>query len=272
MPVSSGSRSAIILLSALLILPAAAQDAERIDFAGGAFTITETADAEKVLAFNGKELARDYFISLDRVADVSGTDVAFFSVGPGGNACAPHTVMAWMPEGGEIETAALDDDCDSPAAAIGDYGVFFVPYLLPGATGDVTVWTPDEGFSLHGALSYAPQPGTDWASFDPAGVSHPMDLFRNAGVYAAAQALLGDELADVAIGLGVAGAPEIAADGLVSARGCVPHACGLSDSFIVVDSKARSVMIAQQGEPAARFWPARDRWPAAAAALIPADF
>lgn len=254
------------------VVTALAQEAERIEFAGGAFTITETDDSEKVLAFDGKELARDYFVSLDRIAPVGGTDVAFFSVGPGGNACSPHTVMAWVPADGGIETAALNDDCDSPAVAISDYGVFFVPFLLPGANGDVHFWAPDEGFSLQGVLAYAPDPDTGWGTFDPATLSHPMDVFRNAEIYAAAQALLGDALTEVATGLSVSGKPDISADGLVSGRGCVPHACSLSDTFLVIDTKVRALFFAQQDEPANRYWPARDLWPAAAAALIPSDF
>ena len=256
----------------LSLVPAVAQEVERIEFAGSAFTITETDDAEKILAFDGKELARDYFINLDTIASVGGTQVAFFSVGPGGNACAPNTVMAWKPDGGAIETAALDDDCDSPVAAVSDYGVFFVPYLLPGEVDQVHSWTPEEGFSLQGTLSYAPEPGTGWQTFDPSALSHPMDVFRNADIYAAAQALLGDDLTDVATGLSVSGAPDISADGLVSGRGCVPHACSLSDSFIVVDKTARAIFLAQQDEKANRFWPAREKWPAAAVALIPSDF
>lgn len=278
MSLPSKAFAAAIILSSAFALgalaggPALAQEPERIDFAGGAFTITETEDAEKILAFDGRELARDYFVSLERIADVAGTAVAFFSVGPGGNACAPATVMAWKPEGGDIKTAALDDDCDAPAAAVGDYGVFFVPYLLPGETGEVHVWTPAEGFSLHGMLAYAPEPGTGWDTFDPAGLSHPMEALRNAGVYTAARALLGDGLADVAIGLSVASAPETSAGGLVAGRGCVPHACGLSDTFIVVDKAARAVFFAQQDEGATLYWPARGNWPAAVAALLPSDF
>ncbi len=268
-PIRTFLLSTALSLSAVAAL---AQDDERIEFAGSAFTITETGDAEKILAFDGKELARDYFINLDRIADVDGTSVAFFSVGPGGNACAPSTVMAWKPDGGEITTAALDDDCDSPAAAISDYGVFFVPFLLPGETGLVHVWTPAEGFSVHGALNYAPEPETGWGSFDPAALSHPMDALSNADIYAAAQALTGDELPDVARGLSVSGKPDVSAGGLVSGRGCVPHACSLSDTFIVIDKAARAVFLAQQDEKATRYWPARDKWPAAIAALIPSDF
>lgn len=259
-------------LAALLAWPAAAQDdaAEPIPFAGGELTVTETEDFEKILAFDGRELARDYFVMFDRIASVGGTDVAFFSVGPGGNACAPAAVMVWKPQAGEVTSAALDDECDTPAAAISDYEVFFVPYLLPGATADVRVWNPQEGFRMHGRIAYAPEPDTGWDTLDQAALSHPMDLFRNAAIYAAAQSLLGDELGDVALGLGTSSMPT-EAGGLLYARGCVPHACGGSDTFMVVDRDAQALYFAQQGDQKS-YWPARDQWPQAAAALIPSDF
>src|SRR5690606_16822896 len=124
---------------------------------------------------------------------------------------------------------------------------------------------------VHGHLTYAPEPGTNWAGLEPASLAHPLDLFRNADVYAAAQRLLGDDLSDVTMGLGTAGRPEEAGDGVVQARGCVPHACGGSDTFVVVDTRAQSLYFAQQGEET-RYWPARADWPAAAEALIPSDF
>lgn len=264
---------AIALVSAFVTLPAFAQDDDPapVPFAGGEFTITETDDLDKILAFDGEELARDYVVMFDRIADVGGTEVAFFSVGPGGNACAPSVVMVWKPQDGGVQSATTGDDCATPAPAVSDYEVFFVPYLLPGDTAELRVWNPDEGFRLHGSLAYAPEPDTSWASFDPATISHPLDLFRNAAIYTAAQALLGDDLSTVAMGLGTAGQPEPEAGGLLAARGCVPHACGGSDTFVVVDPTAQALYFAQQGDTTA-YWPARDQWPDAAASLIPSDF
>ncbi|MFN4272385.1 MAG: hypothetical protein ACK4F5_06200 [Aliihoeflea sp.] len=261
-------------LVACLGLPVVAmaqpQEAERIPFAGGELTITQTEDYDRILAFDGRELARDYMVFFDRTADVRGTEVAFFSVGAGGNACAPAVVMVWEARG-EVTSESTEEDCRTPAPAITDHAVFFVPYLMPGATADVLIWTPDDGFSLHGRLAYAPKPGTDWDNFVAAAVYHPLDFFKNAAILDAAQALLGDDFADVVAGLGVSSEPDEEPGGLVTGRGCVPHACSLSDTFMVIDPTARQLFFAQQGEPT-RFWPSRAEWPAEAAALIPSDF
>lgn len=264
---------AALAMTVCAAMPVAAQSAEpeSFDFADGKLTITETEDFDKVLAFDGKELARDYFVMFDRTATVGDTDVAFVSVGPGGNACAPATLMIWKPEGGEITATSGGDGCETPSPALTDYDVFFVPYLMPGDSADVRIWNPQDGFRLHGRISFVPQPNTDWASFDPAAVGHPIDLFGNADIYAAALALTGDELSDVTMGLITAGKPDVTDAGVLYARGCVPHACGGSDGFIVVDKQAKAVFIAQQGEET-RYWPERSHWPEAAVSLIPSDF
>lgn len=270
------SAATLALAFGLAAAPASAQDddVERIPFAGGELTITQTEDFEKVLAFDGRELARDYFVFFDRIADVSGTDVAFIYVGPGGNACAPAVAMVWQAEDGEVRADIEgEDDCGAPAPAIADSGVFFVPWLLPGETADVRAWAPEEGFRLHGTIAYAPEPGTDWAALDGETIGHPLDFFRNADLYAAAQAVLGDELETVALGLATASSPERGADGVWAGTGCVPHACGASDSFIAVDARARAVYFAQkQDEGPALFWPERETWPAAVSQRVPDGF
>lgn len=267
---------AAALLLALACTPAAAQadDAERIAFAGGELTITELPDFEKVLAFDGRELARAYFVSFDKIASVSGTEVAFVSVGPGGNACAPAVALIWQDQDGEVQSEiAGEDECAVPTPAISDYAVFFVPYLLPGQEADVRYWIPGEGLRVHGRLAYAPEPGTTWAELGESEIRHPLEFLRNADLYAAAQALLGDALEDTARGLGVSGAPERGADGVWVGTGCVPHACGVLDSLIAVDPDARALYFAQkQDEAATRFWPERTQWPAAIAQRIPDGF
>src|SRR5690606_41180935 len=102
----------------------------------------------------------------------------------------------------------------------------------------------------------------DWSS----------DVCSSDLIYAAAQKLLGDELSSVVTSLVVSGQPDLSGN-LLSARGCVPHACGSADGFIVVDKAAKAIFIAQMGEDGVtRFWPDRARWPDAAAALLPQGF
>jgi hypothetical protein len=250
----------------MAVTAAWAQDAaapEKYPFEGGTLTITPTSDLDKVLAFDGKELARNYDVSLDRIVEVNGVKVALFAVGDGGNLCPPSTLIVWKPEGADIKSETVGGDCGGPSPAATTAGIYFVPYLLPGASGDVREWTPDKGLQAVGHLSYAPEPGTTWDNLDPAKLDSITDALKNESVYEAAKKLLGDKLTDVTTGLLVGGGTESTASGAFYAAGCVPHDCGGADGFMAVDPKGHKLYFAQradEGKIAA--WPSVKKWPA----------
>ena len=252
----------------LAFSPALAQEQkepEKIPFEGGTFTITETEDLDKILAYDGKELARNYVAYYERTVDLNGTKVAIFDVGGGGNACGPATVLAWKTEAGVQSTTVGDGDCGTPPPAATGDALYFVPYLRPGATAPVRVWSPAGGLKIAGELSFTPQPGTTWADVKPEAITYTTDFFANAELYAAAQALLGAQLEEVALGLLVSSGPEETASGILFASGCVPHACGSADAFIGVDVSGKKLYFAQQGDtPEPKTWPALAEWPAEA--------
>lgn len=261
--------SAVFAVAAFAFLansPALAQqqkEPEKIPFEGGTFTITETEDLDKVLAYDGKDLARNYVAFYERTVELNGTRVAIFDVGDGGNACGTATVLAWKTQAGIQSTIVGADECGTPPAAATGDALYFVPYLRPGTTALVRVWSPEEGLKVAGELSFVPQPGTVWADIRTENITYPGDFFANAELYAAAKALLGNDLEQVALGLAVAGEPEKTASGILIASGCVPHACGSSDSFIGVDVAGKKLYFAQQGDaPQPKTWPALTEWPA----------
>lgn len=254
------------LLSLALCGAAAAQDekAEPIPFGGGSLTITQPEEGgERILAFDGKELASNYVVLFDRMARVEGLDVALFDVGNGGNACGPAKVMVWKSETGIESVTVGEDDCGAPAAAVTDDAVYFVPWLTPGASSPVKKWSPSHGVSLAGRLIYEPEPGTGWKDVDPSKYDNIIDAFHNEAVYAAAQKLLGTKLVEVTTGLLVGGGTEKSPSGIIYASGCVPHACGVSDGFMAIDVAGEKLYFAQQGDNDKNAaWPTLDTWPA----------
>jgi hypothetical protein len=261
-------------LSALSLaaLAAFAQDEPQapIPFEGGTLTITETEDLDKVLAFDGKELARNYVVFYDKTVEVNGTKAALFAVGDGGNQCGPAEVLVWKQADGDIRTQAVGEECGAPPAAITDSSIYFVPYLLPGATDAVQQWAPDTGLQVVGTIAYAPQPDTGWEDLDPTKFEYMIDAMKNAAVYAQAQQLLGDQLLDLVTGLQTGGSTETTQSGIYYASGCVPHACGSADSFMAIDPKAKRLYFAQQGDDPQKpsTWPTLDGWPDEIAELM----
>ncbi|MEO5324685.1 hypothetical protein PV773_15305 [Mesorhizobium sp. CC13] len=255
---------ASIALAGSLSVQALAQSDEPVEipFEGGTFTINETEDLDKILTYDGKELARNYVAYFERTVDLNGTKVAIFDVGDGGNACGPATVLAWKTEAGIQSTIVGADECGTPPAAATSDALYFVPYLRPGSKAPVRSWSPQDGLKVAGELSFTPQPGTTWADIAPDKITYPADFFANAELYAAAAALLGDQLEQVALGLSVSGEPEKTASGVLFASGCVPHACGSADAFIGVDAAGKKLYFAQAGDtPEPKTWPALAEWP-----------
>lgn len=255
----------LALFAALLASPAAAQETPptSVPFEGGTLAIAETPDFEKVLTFDGKELARAFVVFYDRTIELGGVNVALFDVGDGGNACGPATLIVWKPEGGEIETVTAGDDCGAPPAAATADALYFVPYLIPGASKDVQVWSPENGLAIAGRIAFVPQPGTGWADFQPGDLGNIVEAFDNEAVYAAGADLLGDDLESFSTGLLTGGGIEATPSGIAYARGCVPHACGISDAFMAIDAKGRKLYLAQQDDGAEpKAWPSLSTWPA----------
>ena len=236
---------------------------QKVPFEGGTLTVTETPDYDKILDFDGKELARNYVVYYDRTVELGETKVALFAVGDGGNQCGPATVLVWKPKGGDIRTETVGEDCGAPPAAATADSLYFVPWLTPGRSAPVQVWTVEGGLRQAGMLAFAPQPDTGWADLDPKKLDNIVQAFDNAAVYAAAKKLLGANLEEYATGLLTGGGTETLPSGIFYASGCVPHACGGSDSFMAVDRAKKALYFAQQSEnPAKSTWPPIKAWPA----------
>ena len=137
-----------------------------------------------------------------------------------------------------------------------------MPYLLPGDSKPALQWSPTEGLTTSGNLTYTPESGTDWKDVDPSKYDNIIDAFHNEAVYKAGQALLGNDMPDMATSLLVGGGTEKTASGAFYATGCVPHDCGGNDGFMAIDPAKQKVYFARRGdngEPQA--WPALKDWP-----------
>lgn len=236
-----------------------------IPFEGGQLTITQEEEyGERVLAFDGKELARNYDVFFDKIVEVGGVKVALVDVGDGGNQCGPAKVIVWKPEGGTIQTTTVEqDECGAPPAAISDSAIYFVPYLLPGDSKPALQWSPTDGLTTSGNLTYMPEPGTDWKDVDPSKYDNIIDAFHNEAVYRLAETLLGKDMPDMATSLLVGGGTEETASGAFFASGCVPHDCGGNDGFMAVDPVKHKLYFASRGDkPEPDAWPAVSTWPA----------
>lgn len=236
-----------------------------IPFEGGQLTITQPEqDGEKVLSYDGKQLASNYDVSFDKVVKIGDVNVALVDVGDGGNQCGPAKVIVWKKDGAIQTTTVEQDECGAPPASVSDDAIYFVPYLLPGETKPALQWSPTDGLTTSGDLTYTPEPGTDWKDLDASKYGYIVDAFHNEAVYKAAKALLGDDMPDMATSLLVSGGDtEKIASGAFYATGCVPHDCGGNDGFMAIDPAKQKVYFARRGDnDQPQAWPPLKDWPA----------
>jgi hypothetical protein len=252
----------VALITSAVTASAQTDAPEKIPFEGGTITITEKESGEKEIAFDGRLLASNYSVFFDKEVEVGGSKIALISVGDGGNACAPGTLIVWK-NGDEVDADYIGNDCGAPQPAVTGDRIYFVPYLLPGGSDDVIAWSPDERMTIAGQLTYIPQPDSTWADLDLKSLGHMLDAFRNADLYKAAETTLGGSLSEVVGGLVVGGGPETLPSGIVWSEGCIPHNCGGGDSFMAIDQAGKKLYFAQQSEgDTPKSWPDAAGWPA----------
>ena len=237
---------------------------ENVEFDGETITVTQTDDGEQVITIGERELGRNFFAGFDRVTEVGGVPVALFYLGDGGNACGPSTLIVWREDEDDIQSLDYSEGCSTPAPAISDNGIIFVPFLNPGESRPLKRWSVSEGISTMGVLDYSPETGTTWSDLSENPAGHPLDFFMNEEVYSQAASLLGDDLENFAKGLRVASEPQSLASGIIMATGCIPHNCGGGDAFIAVDTTSQSLYLAQQDGTGHKYWPPLETWPAPA--------
>ena len=239
-----------------------ADEPTSVPFEGGQLTITRQKQyGEKLLAFDGKELARNYVVDIDKIVDLGNVKVALVNVFDGGNLCSPAKVIVWKPKGGMIRSTTVDQNrCGAPEAAISDGVIYFVPYLLPGASSALLRWSPVEGLVTLGNVTYTPEPGTGWKDIDSSKIDM-IEIFRNEGVYREAESLLGKKITEIATHMIVSDGIKKTGSGVFFASGCAPHNCGV-DTFMAVDPTNQKLFFAQMsGEPKPDAWPAVETWP-----------
>ncbi|WP_095083962.1 hypothetical protein [Mesorhizobium sophorae] len=247
-----------------------------IPFEGGQFTITQQEpDGEKVLAYDGQKLASNYDVFFDRIVNIAGVEVALVDVGDGNidHLCGPPVMIAWKPKGGTIQGITVEQDgCGAPASVTDDV-IYFVPYLLPGASKRAMQWLPTDGLTIAGNLTYMPDPGTGWKDVDVSKYEDMIDAFHNEAVYRDAAALLGNDMTVLAASFLAAGGTKTTASGIVYFDGCAPHNCGGNHGFMAVDAANQKLYFARSsGKPVMDAWPPVQSWPAEVKAALDEAF
>ncbi|PLP56925.1 hypothetical protein CYK37_21985 [Mesorhizobium loti] len=218
-----------------------------------------------VLAYEGKEIAHDFFISFNRIAKIDDTDVALFNLENGGAGCKPRVLILWKKEGSATlqSKRSEEDDCGQLSMAVADDVIYFMPDVLPGGDSmSILQWTPLGGLATAGRLSFAPDPNTGWDDIDLSGGWGIVHAFTNEAVYKAAEKLLDGRLRNVAESLLISNGVRKTRSGVFYGSGNKPHAGADGQAFMAVDVKSRKLYFAWKSDKSElQTWPALGDWP-----------
>lgn len=235
-----------------------------VPFAGGEFTFAMGEDEEIAMSYAGQEVHRAPMIRFDRIVTVAGVEAALFHAGDGGNGCGPQMLIFTLPADAVdpvIDIAGAE--CGAPEPAVTGDALVFLPQVSPGGGAMAERWTPGEGIRAAGYVSFAPQPGTGWETFEAAKAKNPNNLFDNAEIYAALEELTGDNFVELADKLATASSPNVIDGKFLAAPGCQPSACATDKGFVGLDLEKRAVFAAMRDQGGAqKLWPADIKaWP-----------
>lgn len=233
--------SALALMGLTALPSVAAMDS--IVVHGRALSVEKHDEGERLL-IDGKEVLRDYYLSVDRIATVGGATVVTGTASAGGNACegAPFALLL----GPGKEDARLDGPLEtcSPMQPVEEAErLVFEELAVPGRASQRWTWTPKDGFAEIEAAAFKPDAAKGWAQLASDKIGHPADVLYYGPVAADADALLGADKAvfeKFVVGIGSA---EREGD-LISGSACLKFDCPDSAALVVADTKARKLYLA----------------------------
>ena len=216
---------------------------------------------ETRLLVDGRELAKDWIVSLSEVATIGATGVVIGSVSQGGNACDSSKFVISFTPGQAPKFDGPVGDCSSVEWTIEKNQIVFRSKATAARDGQQWVWRPESGFPRPTAVRHQVDAEKGWNTLRDRTVSHPMDLMGYGEIARQIQKLLGsDEQGFLPILSGV-GSGKFLGDTFVGTM-CLPHQCGSVEGLIVADIPTRKIYIAWKPDekpilvrPSVQEWP-----------------
>ena len=254
-----GSR---LFASVICCLTASAAGAAEIDIQmfGRSVSISKAEDQER-LTIDGREILKNYYVSIDQIEMVGGTPVAIGTSSMGGNACEGSPfVLSFPPEGNPRLVGPLDTCFGVRVETLTD-ALILSTAATPNEAGERWIWTLQDGLKKTAGEEFVADTSKGWTQLRERTVSHPGELlaFAEIGREIASMAGADRELVnDILMGVGTG---VFRGDYFVGTA-CTRHMCLEQEGLIIADMQARKVYLAWKPsgekikvEPPVKEWP-----------------
>lgn len=244
----------------------AAADMDIILF-GRAISITKVDDQER-LKIDGREIHKNYYVSIDRIEIVGDTPVAIGTSSMGGNACEGSPFVVSFPPVGNPRVDGPLDTCLGVRVEKSADTLVLSTSPTPNEAGEKWVWSAADGLRQLDGEKFVADSSKGWTQLRERTVSHPSELLDYAEIGTDIAAMAGPDralVADILVGVG---SGEFKGDYFVG-RSCSRHMCLDQEGLVIADMQNREIYLAwRPSGQKIKVSPPVSKWPEKAKAEI----
>lgn len=232
-----------------------------LELFGRKIALIDTDDDGRQLEVEGKIVALNGVIALDKIGVIGQTGYAIGYAGSGGNACAPaRFIITFLPG----EPARFDGpigECQSVEFVSSGVGFVFEETSSYG-NGTRWVWLPETGFSAPQKTATTPDPMI-WQNALELKAQHPNQIFGYGTIAKRLVEMLGPDEATFKSLLEEVGSVDIKGDAVIGTS-CLKIQCPDETAFYIIDvAKKQAYLAWKEGNKSVAVRPDVKAWPVA---------
>lgn len=234
----------ILLASSIGCLATTAAVAAEIDITlfGRAVSISKANDQQR-LTIDGREILKNYYVSIDQVEVVGGSPVAIGTSSMGGNACEGSPFVISFPPTGNARLDGPLDTCSGVSVEKSADTLILSTAATPNKAGEKWIWTAAEGLKGIEGEKFVADSSKGWTQLRERTVSHPSELLDYAEIGKEIASMAGPDRAlvnDILMGVG---SGEFKGDYFVGLT-CSRHMCLDQEGLVIADMQNKKIYLA----------------------------
>lgn len=212
-----------------------------LELFGRKIALIDTDDDGRQLEVEGKLVAENGVIALEKIGVIGQAGYAIGYAGSGGNACAPaRFIIAFLP-GKPARFDGPIGECQNVEYVSSGVGFVFEESTSYG-NGTRWVWLPETGFSAPQKTATAPDPMI-WLNALDLKAQHPSQIFSYGTIASRLVEMLGPDEATFKRLLNGLGSVDVEGDAVVGSS-CLKIQCPDETAFYIVDVSKKQVFLA----------------------------
>ncbi|MDW9783684.1 hypothetical protein GOB29_03300 [Sinorhizobium meliloti] len=234
----------ILIASFIGYLSASALAAAEIDITlfGRSVSVSKVEDQQR-LTIDGREILKNYYVSIDQIEVVDGIPVVIGTSSMGGNACEGSPFIVSFPPDGNPRVDGPLDTCLGVRVEKSADALILSTAAMPNDPGQKWTWTAAAGLKELERETFVADSSKGWAQLRERTVSHPSELLDYAEIGNEIASMAGTDrglVNDILMGVG---SGAFKGDYFVGVT-CSRHMCLDQEGLVIADIQNRKIYLA----------------------------